>query len=279
MSRWCRTDQSEVPSPHTGRAVRISSISTGFSLMEVMVSVLILAIAMTSALSSMSTVEQNRRGLDYDERATLVLQLVVGKLRNTGWGDLGQVDIAKHRRVVPSALSPEVVTDANGATVTLPNPANPPLTEKDLISSSVGVLNTAIGLPGLQVYVEYYRMGIYDRLNDLNNQGMDSRTAWKALVGGYRLPKQIPSTIPPPTDVLAKDLVLWQGTNNLRLAALITGKGNRGRAGANPPVANTMDDGVLVRVVVSWIPAGYQGRDDNYQAPRQWREQVIGLRP
>lgn len=164
---------------------RCAITRVGMSMLEIMIAVAILATALSIMLGTIFTMHQSRASLDEEIKVQAIAQTLVERLQGARWEDLGR-DISTyparnawswHRRATKQLV--------HAAAADFPRPLRDQaaIKEHDLIAT--GVLNELSGIPGLQVYLEYYQMAVMDQVSQSlrDNPKLDPRRVWTNLVG------------------------------------------------------------------------------------------------
>ncbi len=141
----------------------------GFSLLEVMIAIVILASALSVAIGTIFTLHQGRAALEEELKAQAIAQVMVERLQGASWDSLGKYMDAVpghnawswHRR----ATKQLVFTPSMDPTVTPPMQEKAKRPEDDLIA--LGILSSPSGVRNLKVYLEYYQMRLVERVNEL----------------------------------------------------------------------------------------------------------------
>lgn len=158
---------------------------TGFSVLEVMIAVAILATALSVVGATIFTMHQGRAAIDEEIKVQAIAQTMVERLQGARWEDLGR-DLSSypgrnawswHRRATkqlaytPPSDFPRPLRD------------QAPLKEHDLQES--GLLTEFSGIPGVEIYLEYYQMAVMDQMSQRlrDNPKLDPRAVWTELVG------------------------------------------------------------------------------------------------
>jgi prepilin-type N-terminal cleavage/methylation domain-containing protein len=141
----------------------------GFSLLEVMIAIAILASALSVAIGTIFTLHQGRAALEEELKAQAIAQIMVERLQGASWDSLG-----KHMDAIPGhnawswhrrATRQLVFTPTMDPTVTPPMREKASRPEDDLIA--LGILSSPSGVKNLNVYLEYYQMRLVERVNEL----------------------------------------------------------------------------------------------------------------
>ena len=152
-------------------------LQRGFSLIEVMISLSILAIgilAIVGQMASLNTVRANDRdALAFD----LMLNELQERFQGCRWEALGTDKLPWSLPRHPDAASTDRQPMVDDATVTA---------DRDLLR--MGLISKRLGIPGLKIYVEYYR-GAATRDADLkvttagmmDGEGPDTKTQYTDL--------------------------------------------------------------------------------------------------
>lgn len=268
--------------------------SHAFTLMEVMVATMILAIGITAALDAILTNNNLRRSLDETAMADLVLRQMSARLKSANLTDLGHVYAGPsstaqswtlHLRATASTTVPAASTSATAlptsyaAASALAGPFRP-LTQADLITADI--LRENMPLDDLSLFVEYYNLntvsglqnvagslvpvesGLIRRFNDVqeNNPTAAPRQLWYSLVGDPDITRRSPAVALSPTDAEA-DAIIMPSTFSLA---------NVDQPGTPEQIRGAFNHGLVIRILVSWRPGGISSGDS---ALRSWRETVI----
>jgi prepilin-type N-terminal cleavage/methylation domain-containing protein len=261
----------------------------GFTVLEVMIATMILAIGIGAALNAIFNNNNFRRHLDDIAMADLVLRQMAARLKTANITDLGHVypggssgtqaqGWTLHLRATASTNVPAAATSAVAlaqpySTSTAYNPPFRPLTQQDLIDASI--LRETVPLDNLSLYVEYYNLstvtgltnvagalvpvenGLVARFNDLQdaNPTTNPMQLWYGLVGD-------PTSSLSPTDSSANDLIM-PATFSLA---------NIDQPGTPDQVRGAFNHGLVIRILVSWKPTGVDSANTTF---RTWRETVI----
>lgn len=237
-----------------------------FSMLELAMAIAFLSLGIMASLGMASSIHQDREGLRRQAVAVSVAQLVAGRIQAAPWSKLGNDVWLMHRRASP----------APGGTTAL----NPAMNERDLINfffidKSLGAANTinevhSLGITNLRIYIEYYRMALLDSMNDPAALASQEPTKlWRSIVGN-EITRTVVGGISQgtaATDALTDELMLpetpFYPDDELKVQ----------------PTGMKKDDGLVIRVLVSWIPAGVNESLDPEVAPRLWHQVVFGRRP
>jgi prepilin-type N-terminal cleavage/methylation domain-containing protein len=228
--------------------MRFSLLRQGLSMLEVMISIAIMASALAMVGGLMFTLHQGRSMIDEEIKVQAIAQIITERLQGARWDDLGR-DIADypnrnswswHRRATKQlAIVPSM------------NPlVTPPMQEKaaravdDLVKC--GILTEPSGVRNLKVYLEYYQMKLIDQMS-ISMAAVptpDPRRVWAAAVGD---PMQGLS----PSDANKRDLNIFlpEDPSVLDLSALAPA--------------------VVMRVLISW---------ESVVGGTRWHEVVIARR-
>lgn len=263
-----------------------------FTLLEVMIATMILAVGMSAALNAIYSNNNFRRSLDETAMADLVLRQMTARLKTANIADLGQVYESAtgaaqgwtlHLRATASTNVPAAVVTAPAlnqpySASTTYNAPFRPLTQQDLIAAAV--IREPVPLENLALYVEYYNLsttvglqnvagalvpvdnGLVKRFNDLQdaNPGSEPMQLWYTLVGDPDEGHRTPAAALSPTDAQADNLIM-PATFSLA---------NVDQPGTPDQVRGAFNHGLVIRVLVSWQPVATTST-----AMRQWRETVI----
>ena len=122
----------------------------GFSMIDCMISIAILAVGVMSTLTFISTLKSTRDASSDMVRANTLCRTLVDRIQGATWS-----------RLATTALPwSQARFDSTGFTPAL-SPLDQPLTEADLLS--LQVIQQSPSLPDLKIYVEYYRaIGLLD---------------------------------------------------------------------------------------------------------------------
>lgn len=214
--------------------VQIPAARLGLSMLEIMIAVAILATALSIMMGTIFTMHQSRASIDEEIKVQAIAQNLVERLQGARWDDLGK-DISTypgrnawswHRRATKQLAHSPTMDPA----ITPPMRDFATRDEDDL--TKLGLLTEPSGVPGLEVYLEYYQMKVIDtvaaRLEA--DPKLDPRQAWTALVGD-------PSQGTSPTDInnIDREIYLPEPPTVLDLSSL--------------------DPAVIMRVLVRWEPS------------------------
>lgn len=139
----------------------------GFSLVEVMIAVAILATVLTAMAGNIFTLHKAHESTKELAKAQEIAQVLAERAQGATWHSLGQTaqPWSWHRRVGAAADRPQPMTDVAA------DPNN------DL--QSLGILSQPSGLADINVYLEYYLMGLF--VDPTSSAWMvDSNAAWQA---------------------------------------------------------------------------------------------------
>ncbi len=274
-----------------------------FTLLEVMIATLILAIGMTAAVNAIHNNNNFRRNLDENAMADLVLRQMAARLKTTNISLLGHVydydpdpapnsstpHVAQawtlHLRATASGSVPVAVASAAAlsqpflSSTTYNGPFRP-LTQQDLIAA--GIVREPVPVDSLALYVEYYNLstitglqnvagalvpvenGLIKRFNDLQ----------EATPNG--IPRQLwytlvgdpdPSHRTPAATLSPSD----SEANNLIMPATFS-LANVDLSGTPEQVRGAFNHGLVIRILVSWRPGEITNPASTI---RTWRETVI----
>lgn len=199
-------------------------VRQGLSMLEVMIAVAILASALATMIGTLYTLHQSRATIDEDIKVQAIAQSMVERLQGSLWDDLG-----KDNPTIPGRNEWSWHRRATKQLAYSPTMVNAPMTDKELIET--GIISQQSGIPGLQVYLEYYQTKVMDTLaNTLSiNPKADPRKVWKDLVGD-------PETGASPTGTSSKDAEIYLPE---QMSMINLGK---------------LDPSVIMRVLVRWEP-------------------------
>jgi prepilin-type N-terminal cleavage/methylation domain-containing protein len=149
--------------PGTAPVVR----SRGFSLMEVMISVAVLATVLTAVISSSFTLRQIQRSAQEQSQVEELANHLAERILGANWDWLGRDrpdDLDAGIEYQRGAWSWHRRATGRLASQT---PVNPPLTETAAVTTNsnligVGLLAQPSGIDDLKVYLEYYRSTVLD---------------------------------------------------------------------------------------------------------------------
>lgn len=271
---------------------RYRSHRSAFTLLEVMIATMILAVGMSAALNAIYNNNNFRRALDETAMADLVLRQMSARLRTANIADLGHVYESAtgaaqgwtlHLRAtastnVPAAVSTAPALNQPYSASTTYNAPFQPLTQADLIAAAV--IREPVPLDSLAMYVEYYNLsttvglqnvagalvpvdnGLVKRFNDLQdaNPSSEPNQLWYTLVGDPDPGHRTPAAPLSPTDAEADSLIM-PATFSLA---------NVDQPGTPEQVRGAFNHGLVIRVLVSWQPVAVTSAN-----LRQWRETVI----
>jgi prepilin-type N-terminal cleavage/methylation domain-containing protein len=272
----------------------INTCRRGFTLLEVMIATMILAIGIGAALDAIFNNNSLRRQLDDIAMADLVLRQMAARLKSTNLTDLGHVYSSASGQAQGWTMHLRATGSTNVAAAisTAPALAQPfssgnaysppyrPLTQQDLIDASI--LRETVPLDSLSMYIEYYNLstvtglqnvagalvpveeGLLSRFNDLQdaNATANSRQLWYGLVGDPDPSHRSPQAALSPTDSSAVNLIM---PASFTLA-------NIDQPGTPEQIRGAFNHGVVIRILISWRPSGIQSSNSNY---RTWRETII----
>lgn len=165
-----------------------ASPRTGLSILEVMIAVAILASALSIVGGTIYSMHLARTSIDEEIKVQAIAQTLVERLQGARWEDLGR-DVSSypgrnawswHRRATKQLAYP-AVSD-------FPRPLrdDAPLKEHDLVNS--GLLEDKSGIVDLELYLEYYQMGIMSEMSQRlrDDPKLDPRELWAEFVGDPR---------------------------------------------------------------------------------------------
>lgn len=227
---------------------RCANIRQGFSILEVMIAIAILATALSIVGGTMYTMQQGRTAMDEEIKVQAIAQVMTERLQGARWDDLGK-DVSTyvgrnawswHRR----ATKQLVYAPTMDPTIT------PPMQEKaarkvdDLIEQ--GIITDPSGVRNLKVYLEYYQMKLTESLNTrlVNDPTLDPRQVWMETVGDPI--RGIPPSGPDKDD---NGIFLQEDPTVLNLSLL--------------------DPAVVMRVLISW---------ESCLGGTRWHEVIIARR-
>jgi type II secretory pathway pseudopilin PulG len=217
----------------------------GLTILEVMIAVAILASALSMVGGVLYTMHQARAAIDEEIKVQAIAQVMTERLQGARWDDLGR-DLADvpgrnawswHRRATKQvAYSDTMVV--------------PPLQEQaaaetnDLVK--LGILSEPSGVPGLQIYLEYYQMELVEKIAErlAATPSVDPRKVWTEAVGD-----PVRGTSPSDSNKDSKRIFLPEKPTEVNFA--------------------TMDPAVVMRVLISWQSA---------VGGTRWHEVVIARR-
>ena len=262
-----------------------------FTLLEVMIATMILAVGISTALNAILSNNNFRRALDENAMAELVLRQMSARLKTANIADLGHVTESAsgaalgwtlHLRATASTSVPAAVTTAPAlrqpySTATYSPPFRP-LSQQDLIEAAV--LREAVPLNNLQLYIEYYNLstivglqnsggalvpvenGLIKRFTELQdaNPSGSSRTLWYTLVGDPAPGNRAPPAPLSPSDAQSNDIIM-PATFSLA---------NVDQPGTPEQVRGAFNHGLAIRILLSWQPI-----ETPSTSARQWRETII----
>jgi prepilin-type N-terminal cleavage/methylation domain-containing protein len=263
-----------------------------FTLLEVMIATMILAVGMSAALNAIYNNNNLRRALDETAMADLVLRQMSSRLKTTNIGDLGHVYEsatggaqgwtlqlrATASTNVPAAVSTAPALSQPYSASTTYNAPFQPLTQQDLVAASI--LREPVPINEVLLYVEYYNLsttvglqnvagalvpvenGLVKRFNDLQDANPTSEPTqlWYALVGDPDPGHRAPAAPLSPTDAQSDNLIM-PATFSLA---------NVDQPGTPEQVRGAFNHGLVIRILISWQPAA-----STSTTMRQWRETVI----
>lgn len=162
----------------------------GFSILEVMIAVAILATALAAAGGAMYTMHISRASLDEEVKVQGLAQAMAERLQGADWDSLGKTahPWSWHRRATR-----QLVHDSIGA------PMDEITTNKANNLVDLGIVPTrtdekgnqirGLGVRGLQVYLEYYQIRLIDTLAAAMaaDPTADPRQIWLKEVGNPTL--------------------------------------------------------------------------------------------
>ena len=144
-----------------------------FTLLEVMIATMILAIGITAAMSAIFNNNNFRRSLDESSMADLVLRQMSSRLKTTNLGTLGTVYMSPsgtpqswtlHLRATASTNIPVAATTNAALSSPYTGPFQP-LTQQDLIDA--GIMREPVPIDNMSVYVEYYNLSTITGLQNV----------------------------------------------------------------------------------------------------------------
>ena len=265
-----------------------------FTLMEVMIATMILAIGMGAALNAILNNNNFRRSLDETAMADMVLRQMSARLKTTNINDLGHVYQSAtgaaqgwtlHMRATASTNVPLAASTAAAlaqpysSSTTYAGPFRP-LTQQDLIDA--GILREPVPVDSLSLYVEYYNLstitglknvagalvpvenGLIKRYNDLQDATPTGtpRQLWYTLVGDPDPTNRSPAATLSPSDSDADDLIM---PTTFALT-------NVDQPGTPEQVRGAFNHGLVIRILVSWRPGEITNPTSTF---RTWRETII----
>lgn len=205
-------DLAEAPvedSPHTRlvRGKHPSPSRSGLSLIEIMISLAILATVLASVSAGIFTLSQSKQSLNEELAVSDVLRLWSERLMGAEWDWLGRDRIDDPVRGAWSWQRPEI-----GAAVLLPGD-HPPLTETVATAtnnlSKLLLSDSPSGVRGLRLFLEYYRPEILDA--GLLTQPGAVGDQWSHLRDTFRLTPPIDLRVQQQA-VVIRVLARWQTT-------------------------------------------------------------------
>jgi len=292
------TAMPDLPRPHASPHTRSRHQRGAFTLLEVMIATLILAIGMTAALNAILNNNNFRRSLDENAMADLVLRQMAARLKATNIAELGNVyehvvdpttSVAQgwtlHLRatastnVLAATASAAALAQPYSSSTTYNSPFRP-LTQQDLIDA--GIVREPVPIDSLSLYVEYYNLstitglqnvagalvpvenGLIKRFNDLQDATPSGipRQLWYTLVGDPDPSHRTPAATLSPSDSEADNLIM-PATFSLA---------NVDQPGTPEQVRGAFNHGLVIRLLVSWRPGEIT---DPASTIRTWRETVI----
>ena len=257
-----------------------------FTMLEVMVATLILAIGISAALDAIFNNNNLRRSLDERTMADLVLRQMTAQIKSASIDSLGlPASLDSLGNPIPNWAQHRRVTSVPGVPAATLGGTLKPLTQDDLIIA--GILREKILLDEMSVYVEYYNLmtntglvparsglGLVQGENGLlklfNNLQRDRPTAspltlWYSIVGDpdtSRNTGNVASPPSPPTEPRAQELIMPAAFDISRVNA----------PGTPEQVLGAFNHGLVIRVLVSWRPGEMVSTQSPY---RMWRETLI----
>jgi len=223
----------------------------GFSLLEVMIAIAILATALSVAIGTIYTLHQGRAALDEELKAQAIAQVMVERLQGASWDSLG-----KYIDDVPGHNAWSWHRRATKQLVFLPSMdpnVTPPMQEKalrpddDLIA--LGILSAPSGVRNLKVYLEYYQIKLVESVNErmIADATLDARRIWWDAVGD-------PIQGKTPTNDLGTDVEIYlpEDPNVFNLRNL-----------------RSVNDPVLMRILINW---------ESSVGGTRWHEVVVSRR-
>ena len=274
-----------------------------FTLLEVMIATIILAVGISAALGTILNNNNFRRSLDENSMADLIVRQMAARLKTTPINQLGIVypqpdkadptDATKikargwtlHLRATASANVPAATTSAlalaqpYSATAAYAAPFRP-LTQQDLIDA--GIMREPVPIDSMSLYIEYYNLST---ITGLQNVGGSLIPAENGLIKRFNdlqdanptgVPRQLwyglvgdpdPTHRSPAATLSPTD----SEANNLIMPAKFS-LANVDAAGTVEQVRGAFNHGLVIRILISWRPG--EIADPNSTA-RRWRETVI----
>lgn len=169
-----------------------SSVSRwGFSILEVVIAIAILATALSAAGGIIYTMHISRSALQEEVKVQALAQSIIERLQGAQWDGLGKTGApwSWHRRATRQLVY---------AQVGVPMEENAALPENDLVALGIvpeytdasGAVIKGSGVRGLRVYLEYYQIKLVDTLAAAMkaNPTMNPRNVWLNEVGNPTLP-------------------------------------------------------------------------------------------
>jgi prepilin-type N-terminal cleavage/methylation domain-containing protein len=207
---------------------RPSGNRRGFSLVEVVIAMAVMAVALFAAASNILSLNQAHAAQREEASVQVIANQLIERIMGSNFSQLGQAISAAsqadqnawswQRRAtpLPAAIAIQfgqvsVAAGPSVAATPLTAPLNPPLGEygtdpmyatTDLVQ--LGIEGQPSGISNLRVYLEYYSMNIMNDLQAYQTAAianpataMTQRTAWTAEVGNIFLTDPTQVAIPP----------------------------------------------------------------------------------
>ena len=270
-------------------------VCCAFTLLEVMIATMILAVGMSAALSTIFNNNNFRRSLDENSMADLVLRQMAARLKTVPINQLGTVypqpdkiyptnaALTKargwtlHMRATPSTNVPAASTSAPAlaqpysATTTYAAPF-PPLIQQDLIDA--GIMREPVPIYSMSLYVEYYNLSTITGLQNVGGSlipvenGLIKRFSDIQDANPTSTPRQLWQTlvgtpgVASPSDSEANNIIM---PSTFSLA-------NVDAPGTTEQIRGAFNHGLVIRILISWRP----GEITDPSSPvRRWRETII----
>lgn len=278
-------------------------LSPGFTLMEVMIAGLILAVGIVAAMGTIAQNNSFRKSLDENAVAGLVLQQMKTRLQNTPLGTLGHIYTTTATDTPPNQdqgwtlhlratdainVTPPAVSVVKADILNLPvdrinRPSGPfrPLTQQDLLDAKI--LNTVVGLKDLSVFIEYYNLRLTVGLtpgtmmpiqtglvHEYVNQ-QDSLQGATPNASAIMLWKNLVGD--PNYNLLnpsnpTPDLTTYSTMKSLILPAIF----DTSVTNPSKQLLAARDNGVVIRILISWTPHEVATVPN---PPRRWQETLL----
>ncbi len=305
VSVWRRSQRSQPSS-------QPMSQRRAFTLLEVMIATVILAVGMSAALDAIWNNNNFRRNLDETAMADLVLRQMAARLKTVPLSELGhpyQSIDASGAAVVQGWTMHLRATDWKGATPSAPatNPMlaavagstygystqdagknyvasvtkpYPALTQKDLVDA--GIIREPVPVQDMSLYVEYYNLNTLVGFDSVVGRGLVPVET--GLIKQFNKLQEVASNSETSTatprqlwytlvgDPLQKGLSPTDIIADSIIMPPVFSLNNVNAAGVSQQVRDALSHGLVIRILISWRPS--EIADANSTA-RAWSETLI----